>query len=334
MEAYVYTDNPTHVAAAEEACGRALDLNPNLDIVYTSLGDLYVATGRYELAENAYLDALKIDPNNSTSLIGLGEVYRIQQRLDEAEASLRKAIGLHPGDWATYNALGTFLYRSGRYGEAAEQFRIMVSLDSSNARAHANLASSLVFAEEFDTAELAYRRALELEPDALTYSNLGMLLYTVGRHDEAITVLRNAVSMAEQNHLFRSNLGDALRAAGRAAEARQVFATARVLGEQALEVNPNDAFIQMDLAWINAVLGNHDIAHDLIIRAKETVPSDPYVHYFDALIHNEIGKTDDALTALELAAELGYSSGSLARDPNLANLRQEKRFLALINVSK
>ena len=334
MEAYVYTDDPSHVAAAEEACAKALDLNPNLDIVYTSLGDLYVATGRYELAENAYLDALKIDSDNSTALIGLGEVYRIQQRLDEAEASLRRAIGLHPGDWATYNALGTFLYRSGRYIEAAEQFRIMVTLDNSNARAYTNLASSLLLAEEYEAAEPAYRRALELEPHAMTYSNLGMLLYTVGRYDEAISTLRNAVSMADQNHLVRSNLGDALRAAGREAEARQVFETARDLGEQALEVNPNDAFLQMDLAWINAVLGDHDVAQDLISRAKDTVPSDPYVHYFDGLIHNHLGKTDEALTALELAAELGYSPGSLARDPNLANLRQEKRFVALTNVSR
>jgi tetratricopeptide (TPR) repeat protein/TolB-like protein len=334
MKAYVYTDDPTHVAAAEEACARALDLNPNLDIVYTSLGDLYVATGRYELAENSYLDALKIDPNNSTSLIGLGEVYRIQQRLDEAEASLRKAIGLHPGDWATYNALGTFLYRSGRYSEAAEQFRVMVTLDNSNARAYTNLATSLVLTEEFDAAETAYRRALELEPDALAYSNLGMLLYTVGRYDEAITTLRNAVSMADQYYLPRSNLGDALRAAGRDAEARRAFSAARDLAEQALEVNPNDAFIQMDLAWIKAVLGDHVIAHDLINRAKDTVPNDPYVHYFEGLIHNHLDKTDEALTALELAVELGYPSGSLARDPNLANLRQEDRFISLINVSK
>ena len=334
MKAYVYTDDPTHVAAAEEACARALDLNPNLDIVYTSLGELYTATGRYEPAENAYLDALKIDPNNSTSLIGLGEVYRILQRPDEAEARLRKAIGLHPGDWATYNALGTFLYRSGRYIEAAEQFRIMVSLDNSNARAHTNLASSLVFAEEFDAAELAYQRALELEPHAMTYSNLGILLYTVGRYDEAISTLRNALSMADQNYLIRSNLGDALRAAGRDAEAIPAFTGARDLAEQALQVNPNDAFIQMDLAWINAVLGDYDVAHDLISRAKDTVPSDPYVHYIDGLISNHQGNTDEALTALELAAELGYSPGSLARDPNLANLREEKRFVALINVSK
>jgi tetratricopeptide (TPR) repeat protein/TolB-like protein/DNA-binding winged helix-turn-helix (wHTH) protein len=334
MEAYVYTDDPTNVSAAEEACAKALDLNPNLDIVYTSLGELYTATGRYELAENAYLDALRIDPNNSTSLIGLGEVYRMQQRPDEAEASIRKAIGLHPGDWATYNALGTFLYRSGRYIEAAEQFRIMVTLDNSNARAYTNLASSLLLAEQYEAAEPAYRRALELEPHAMTYSNLGMLLYTVGRYDEAISTLRNAVAMADQNHLVRSNLGDALRAAGRDAEARQVFETARDLAEQALQVNPNDAFTQMDLAWISAVLGDYEIAHDLITRAKETVPSDPYVHYFDGLIHNVQGETDKALTALELAAELGYSPGSLARDPNLANLRQEERFLALVNVTK
>jgi tetratricopeptide (TPR) repeat protein len=295
----------------------ALNLNPNLDVVYASLGDLYTATGKYGEAENAYKDALEIDSNNSSALNGLGKVYRLQGRLKDAEATIRKAVGLHPGEWATYNTLGMFLYRTGRYAEAAEQFRIMTALDSSNARAYTNLATALVLAEEHVLAESAYQRALELEPNAFAYSNLGMFYYTIGRYDEAVEKLRNAVALADRDYLTRSNLGDALRAMGHETEATEVFHAARELALEALTVNPKSAMIQMDLAWINAVLGDNDSARDLIAIAKAAVPRDPYVHYIEGLVFNETGDKEQALRSFTHAVERGYPRKSLAQDPNL-----------------
>jgi tetratricopeptide (TPR) repeat protein/TolB-like protein len=334
MEAYVHSDDSSHVEAAQQACAMALNLNPNLDVVYASLGDLYTATGKNDLAETAYLDALEINPRNSSALTGLGEVYRLQGRLGDAEATIRRAVGLHPGDWATYNTLGMFLYNTGRYAEAAEQFRIMTALDSSNARAHTNLATSLALAEEYDLAESAYQQALALDPNAIAYSNLGIFYYTLGRYDEAVEKLRDAVAQADRDYLARSNLGDALRALGRDAEATETFLEARDLAQQALEVNPKSPGIQMDLAWINAVLGEHDTARELIERAKASVPDDPYVHYIEGLIFNQIGYTDRALASFARAVKEGYPSRSLAQDPNLSNLREEEDFKTLIEVNK
>jgi tetratricopeptide (TPR) repeat protein len=331
IEAYIYSDDTSHVAAAETFCAKALALNPNLDIVYTSLGDLHTAMGRNDLAEQAYLDALEIDANNAKALTGLGEVYRLQQRTAEAEESIRKAIGLHPGDWATYNALGLFLFRSGRYDEAAEQFRMMVTLDDANARAHTNLASALMQAEQFEAAEPAYRRAIELDPSAWAYSSLGMLLYNQGRFEEAVEAHRNAVDLAPQDYLSRSNLGDALRASGRTTEAVETFRIARELALDARQVNPNDGFILMDLAWMNAVLGDDDEARIQIERAMQLVPDDPYVYYIDALVSNERADSERSLKSLESAVTLGYSTKLLSRDPNLVNLRTDPRFIALLD---
>ena len=94
-------------------------MNPNLDVVYTSLGKLYSITGQVDKAESAYQSALAINPSSSIALMGLGEIYREMDRPADAEASLRQATGLHPGDWAPYTALGVFLFRSGRYVDHA-----------------------------------------------------------------------------------------------------------------------------------------------------------------------------------------------------------------------
>ena len=97
----------------------------------------------------------------------------------------------------------------------------------------------------------------------------------------------------------------------------------------ALEVNSNDAFILMDLAWINAVLGESELADEMITRARSLVPGDPYVHYINGLVLNLQEDYSAALDALALAVANGYSTQLLGVDPNLVALRNTERFTAL-----
>ncbi len=330
VAAYPITNDPVYIETAEQSCAMALNLNPNLDVVYTALGDLYTATGHHDKAEEAYLGALSIDPTSAVSLIGLGEVYRLQQRPEEAEASLRKASGLRPGDWTAYNALGIFLFRSGRYLEAAQQSRNVVALDTTNFKAYDNLGSALLLAGEFPLAEAAFQRALEIRPRATTYSNLGLLLYYQGRFDDAVDALRHAVEHAQKDYLTHSNLGDALWSGGDTLAAFNEFAVAETLALDALAVNSNDAFVLMDLAWINTMLGRHEEARALIEKSLMLVPEDPYVHYIEGLMFNKNGDDQAAMGALKQAIKLGYSPQLLAADPNLANLRNHSKFASLL----
>ncbi len=334
VDAYSITSDAAFVKDAEVACGRALTLNPNLDVVYTALGDLYTITGENESAEDAYLEALGLYAGNVDALIGLGEIYRRQQRPVEAEASLRRATGLHPGDWSAYNALGTFLFRSGRYAEAAEQYGTVVDLDSSNVQGLTNLGSALFLAGEFAAAEQQYRRAIELQPQAATFQALGVALYYLGRFDEAVEALREGSRLAPLDYLIRSNLGDALWVSGRSDAAREEYQVARQRALAALDVNPNDAFILMDLAWIEAVLGREAEGMSLIRRATALVPEDSYVYYYEALILQRQGNGGGALNALVKAVDLGYPPRLMAKDPLLAELRQRSDFHARLKLVK
>ena len=331
VEAYPITDDPLYIETAEQSCALALNLNPNLDVVYTALGDLYTATGHHDKAEEAYLGALSIDPKSTVALMGLGEVYRLQQRFEEAEASLKKATGLRPGDWTAYKALGKFLFRSGRYREAAQQSRNVVELDSSNFRAYDNLGSALMLAGEFELAESAFQRALDLRPRASTYSNLGMLFYYQGRFDDAVDSHRKAVELASKDYLVHSNLGDALWGAGDSLAAFNEFAAAEELALKALSVNANDAFVLMDLAWINTMLDRREYARELIDKSLKLAPEDPYVHYIEALMLNKSGDTKAVRGALQQAIKLGYSRVLLGADPNLSNLWGISEFSSLLD---
>ena len=327
---YPLTFDPATVQRAEVECGRALELNPNLDMVHRALGDLYSLTGRYTESEIAYLEALRINPKNVPSLTGLAEVLRLQHRPDEAEETLRSAIGLQPGNWAPYNALGYFYYQQGRFAEAAEQFITITALDSSNTRGIGNAATSYMMAGQFEKAAPLYQQAIDIDPQADMYSNLGLMLYYLGRYDQAAGALRSALELVPNDHLTWSNLGDVLFVDGKTAAARESFLQASRLAEQTATVMPNDPGLLMDTAWIAAMLGNQNEALALIERALKAAPEDPYGEFILALIRNRDNDAASALTALERAIEKGYSKTIIAAEPHLSTLRSHAQFKSIV----
>ena len=326
VDAYPISDDPAYIDRAEAACARALELNPNLDIVHRALGELYEATGRYDLAEAAYLDALEIDPKSVASLTGLGNIYTLQRKPDAAEERLTEAVGLHPGDWSAYNSLGYFLYRSGRYAEAAEQYEVVVALDNRNTVGYTNLGSAYMLAGDFQAAVRAFDRVNDIEPRQIAYSNLGLMYYYLGQFEQSVSAHSQAVKMAPNDYLSWSNLGDALNQFGKNEQARDAFGTAEQLASSALRVNPNDPYGLMDLAWIVTMLEKPEEAGKLIERARSLAPDDPYVHYINGLMLMRGGEPDAALSSLETAVELGYSIQMLAADPQLVSLRGHPDF--------
>jgi len=327
---YKYNDDPDVMVDAELACSRALELNPNLFVVHNALGGLYAQTGKYDEAEAAYLESLRINPQNVQALTGLSDVYRLLQRPDEAEETLVGAVGLEPGNWAVYNHLGYFYYRQGRYKEAAEQYAMVVSIDNTNMRGYGNLAVSHMMGGNFAEAAPAFARSIELEPQASAYSNLGLMQYYLGNYDDAARSLRSAIDMEPNDHLFWSNLGDIQWVAGREEESEEAYREAAALADTALEVNPNDAAVMMDRAWIRAMRGDRDAALKEIARASSRLPDDPYADYIRTLIYNRYGETDSALAALEQAVDKGYSVVILGAEPQLASLHDNPHFIAIV----
>ena len=319
---YRVTDDSSFIDNAQSACAKALALNPNLDMVHTALGDLYRSTGQYPEAEAAYLRALANDPSSVDALTGLGNTYQALNRLDEAESSLRKAVDIHPGNVVAYHAFGTFLFQNGRYADAARQFEFVVALEPEDMLGFSNLASAYMLQGYFPAAIATFQKAIDIGPIENAHTNLGLLHYYMGNLDAAIENHRAAVRLAPNDYLPKSNLGDALSIAGRKDDAKREFEAADRLANDALQVNPNDPFTLMDLAWIKASLGKDIEARRLIDRALELVPSDPYVHYINGLILNRHGDSEGAIAALQTAVEYGYPDALLADDPNTSNLRQ------------
>ena len=323
------TNDPANVSAAQLACANALDRNPNLDVVHEAIGDLHERKGELDEAEASYLEALRINPKRANTMLALANVYRLQQRPEQAEGMLRNALGLRPGNWHAYEALAYFYFMRGDYLEAAEHYETVVNLDENNESGLAGLGAALMLAGDFERAAPVFSRSIDQRPHAPTYNNLGLMHYYLEEFDEAINAIRLGIELSPNDHLMWSSLGDIMTAAGRADDAAQAYTRAHELVRMELDVNPNDPGLLMDVAWIQAMLGDEQAARRSIGKAKEMTPDDPYTSYYEGLILTRYGEPEAALDSLEQAVAEGYSTTILKAEPLLASLREHPRFGAL-----
>ena len=187
-----------------------------------------------------------------------------------------------------------------------------------------------MMAGELTTALSAFEKSLEIDTRANTYTNLGLLHYYLGQLDEAVANHARAVEIEPNDHLARSNLGDALWISGDHTSAREAYETALTMALEVFDVNPNDPFTMMDLAWLHAMLGDTGEALELMERASTLAPDDPYTHYYHGLVRFRHGDTDGAIAALGTAVDAGYPAALLAAEPHLESLRLDERFQEII----
>lgn len=318
------------IELASAACSRALAIAPRLPEVINTVAALYVTTGRIEAARQLYVGALDVDPQNSSALIGLARIARREQSPDEAIRLMQRVIELKPGNWEAYNTLGSINFRIGRYDDSTEAFRKAVYLDPGNHVTAANLAAAGMMSGEFVTARDGLIEAAAMSPDPAVFMNLGIAHYYLGEFDNAVAALRQAVQLAPSSAGMQISLADALSAAGEEQEAAQYYVQTHKLSLARIDVNANDVEALTFLAWSSAKIGEQDAAIAHIERALELDSTDPYSHYYNAIVRLQGGETEIAIDALGIAIDGGFSVAMIAAEPILKELRGDTRFQALV----
>lgn len=261
--------------------------------------------------------------------------YRESGDFANAELMFKRAIALQPNYWAGYNHLAGFYYIQGRYEDAAAQYRRVVQLVPDSLWAYNNLGATLQRLERYDEAEAVFRESIARKPTGQGYSNLGATLYFAGRFAEAAQALEQATQIEPEAQLYWRNLGDAYRwIPGRQDDARRTYTRAIQLCNEAIEVNPADAYAYASRASALAKLGRHREARTSILRALELKPGDSNHAYEAAVIANIAGDGDEALARIEQAIRLKHPVTDFRRDPEFANLRKSGSLQAVIQGSR
>jgi Flp pilus assembly protein TadD len=210
-------------------------------------------TGDYPGAVRSYQRGLDVSPDNVELLNALGFALFQQGNSKEAVVALEKAIAADPKHWkahnnlalaaidsgefevaeahyreslaikeqpAIYNDLGFVLEREGLSEEAVEMYRKAIKLDPASASAHYNLGSSLARSGDYAEAESHLRKALKISPNSQNHTGLGIVLWQLGRKDEAIASLQAAVKADPKNAVAQQKLTEVLGSARQAHDGR------------------------------------------------------------------------------------------------------------------
>ena len=318
-------------ARAARAIERALELEPDGTAVHLALGELHVETGAHAAAIAELELVLAREPGNADAEIGRGRAYLALGRLEEAEAAARAALRGDAGDWRGWSLLGLVLYHANRYEDALAAWQEVVRLTPDNAVGYRDLGSCYYRLERHDEAADAYRRSLEIQPNAYAYSSLGTLLFFQGAHEAATDALRKAAHLRPADPYLWGNLGNACRwIAGR--EGESADALDRAIGLAAERLARNGADYEMwakQAEWL-AGRGRAEEARAAIARARELAPDDVDVIARAVHVHVDLGEIDESVRNLREAVALGYPVTEFRRSTALRPLHGHPEFKRIV----
>jgi len=150
---------------AHQWCMRILEKNPNYAPAFFVLALIAADHHNFAKAADVLARAIRLDADDPRYHAHLARCFVALNRRFDARREARIAVGLVPRDALTLDTIGVVLSRTGDHTEAIPLFERAVGLDAGNASYFYNLGAARQFNANFEGAEAAYRRAIELAPD-------------------------------------------------------------------------------------------------------------------------------------------------------------------------
>lgn len=325
------TPDPQWVKLARDTAQRAFELNPDLAASHIALGWVQLADGQGQQSAAEFGRAAELDPLNAQPHLGLAMTFASASRDAEAEASFRQAISLAPDDWRLHFELGDFAFKRARYADAAASWDTVRRMTPDNVLGLRNLGAAYYQLGRADEAASALQRALEIQPAAAIYTNLGTIRFFQGRYTDAVPAFEKAVELAATRHINWANLGDGLRwAPGRRPEAAAAYRRASELIAEQIAQRPADPDLRTRHAMYLMKMGDRPAAMQEIGQIPADARLTAQMLYRLTMVYELAGDRVQALATLERALKAGYPKAELNNEPEFIALRSDARYQRLI----
>jgi serine/threonine protein kinase/Tfp pilus assembly protein PilF len=260
-----------------------------------------------QFARRMFSRAIEIDPSYARAYAGIADcssqLYKYWDastaNLEQADAASRKALDLAPDLAEAHAARGFALTLGGSHEEANREFETAIRLDP------------------------------KLYEGYLYYAN-GR--FAEGKLAEAARLFELASAVRTEDYQAPALAGLCYAGLERQEDSRAAFERAVRAAGRHLELNPDDprAHYLGALAWCR--LGQVDKGLEWGDRALALDPDDAGVLYNVACLNAVGGKPEQALDLLEHAVQNGFGHKEwIEHDPDLASLRTNPRYQALLN---
>jgi tetratricopeptide (TPR) repeat protein len=232
-----------------------------LALVYLrSLGDINGAGVQTEMVGKAiaeYSEIHRLDPSDQEATVWLARLYRLHNEPDKAEQVLRGMLKDDPENDAAVEQLTQLLLDQNKADEAISLLQGMIA-HSPSATLYDRLGDAYSQSHDFVKAEVAYRKAAELDPSELSH----------------------------------------LRGLGQTLLSEEKYSDALVIYQKLSDLMPDDADVYLRIAQIYRELHQFDKAEENLVKARQYNPGSLEVMYNEAMIYESQGRFEDAIRVL------------------------------------
>lgn len=215
--------------------------------------------GRYELANDVYNKILPDDPAFLMAELGRANALRRSDKPEAAIEVLTQLTKTHPEQPAVYVDLGDLYRGMDEFEDAAAAYDKAVALydepDITQWPVYFSRGIAYERIDQFDKAELDFRKALELnpgQPQVLNYLGYSFVELQINL-DEALEMI-----------------------------------------EEAVKARPDDGYITDSLGWVYYRLGRYEEAVEEMERAAELTPVDPVINDHLGDVYWAVGRKREA----------------------------------------
>jgi len=295
--------NPDNFEKAIDEFQKAVALDPTFALAYAGLADASTRRGF------------------NTSGASQKEFYAVSKALAQ------KALDLDAEAPEAYAALGTVkrIYDWDWAGAEAD-FRRAIELNPNYARAHLGYALLLSCLGRGDEALVEIRRAMEIDPLSQDVKS-GYLTILEGRGEYA-----EALAQAEENVKFNKEYRRGMRGVATFLFHLGQYPRVIEISEQELTATNSQKFV-----WLSLLITSHHRSgqtgkrDERLKQLEEVAQTDTKAFYALAENYAELGRTNDALAALEKCIEVREERMMwLKVEPRLAPLKGNARFDELL----
>ncbi|MCU1236721.1 MAG: Tetratricopeptide 2 repeat protein [Candidatus Solibacter sp.] len=219
LRAKVYAER-RDTAKAISDLERAVALRPDLAEAWSDLGEARKTLLDEDGALEALSRAVALNPDDAVAQTRLGLNLLNRGNPHEAIVPLQHAAGLDSNNQSTLNALQLALRKDGQTEQADAVKRRLAELLRDKDHADQKLVSALELNNQGSAFEKSgdirsalerYRAALEIDPDHVGIrTNLAVALLKLGRWDEGISQMREALRRDPGNTNLQKGLEDAM----------------------------------------------------------------------------------------------------------------------------
>ncbi|HEX6864842.1 MAG TPA: tetratricopeptide repeat protein, partial [Thermoanaerobaculia bacterium] len=259
--------------------------------------ELELSAGRLDEAGATLASLERIDP--AGSLLQQGKLAESQGRPAEALELMEAAVRIHPS-WSNLLVLANAEYRQSRFDDARRHAEELLIRSPGNVDGLKMLAQ-IELLRNPDRAVALLREAAKSDPGADSLTNLGVSLLLLRRYGEAEASLQRALALQPGSPDATLNLADCLTLLGRTAEARRLYT--RIAESGAVSSAPGDWHLFSIRAQALAHLGRTDQALEAIQQALRLSPDNGLLAYEAAVVYGVIGDRGSALFHARRAAE-------------------------------